>query len=135
MVMFVPSMATKPKTSLDKGKGTLTTPLHERVPHKGKEGLGYVAKEKKEIKQKTKSAQAKKVDIASGNATRGTPTRNDFAGITNPNYALYVDYYGDVYARYIGPFDGYIEYAIWVPKTLVANQKALIAKWVPKSKN
>ena len=89
------------------------------MPHKGKEGLGYVAKEKKEIKKKTKTAQAKKVDIASGNATRGTPTRDDFAGISNPNYALYVDYYGGVYARYIGPFDGYIAY-------LFGSQRALL---------
>ena len=58
--------------------------------------------------------------VASSWATRKAAPRH----ISNPNYALYVDYYGDVYARYIGPFDGYIEYAIWVPKTLVANQKA-----------
>ena len=134
-VKFVPSMATTVKTSLDKGKKALATPLHEQVTHKGKEGLGYVAKKNKKTKKKAKPALAKKDDIASGSVTRGTPTRDDFAGMSNPNYALYVDYYGDVYARYIGPFDGYIEYAIWVPKTLVANQKAPIAKWVPKSKN
>ena len=28
-ILFVPSMATESKTSLDKGKGTITTPLHE----------------------------------------------------------------------------------------------------------
>jgi hypothetical protein len=130
-VKFVSSKASTPKTPLEKGKGALVTPPHIQVPRKGKEGLGYVAKEK----VKAKPAQAKKKEIASVKATRGTLTRNDFAGVSNPNYALYVDYYGDVYARYIGPFDGYIEYAIWVPKTLVANQKAPIAKWVPKSKN
>ena len=116
-------MATKPKTSLDKGKGTLTTPLHERVPHKGKEGLGYVAKEKKKIKKKTKPTQAKKDDIASGNATRGTPTRDDFAGISNPNYALYVDYYGDVYARYIGPFDGYMNMLFGFQRPLLLTKR------------
>jgi hypothetical protein len=49
------------------------------------------------------------------------PTHNDFAGKYNPHYVLLRDYYGDVYARYVGPNDGYIEYAIWVPKILVTN--------------
>ena len=43
-------------------------------------------------------------------------TRSDFAGSTNPNYILYTDYYGDVYAKYVGPYDGYIAYSIWGPK-------------------
>ena len=68
------------------------------------------------------------------NATKGKATYNDFAGITNPNYILYCDCYSDVYAKYVGPYDGYIAYSIWVPKTLVANQKGPIEKWVPKSR-
>ena len=31
-----------------------------------------------------------------------------FAGVTNPLYVLCRDYYGDVCAKYVGPFDGYI---------------------------
>ena len=84
-------------------------------------------------KTKAKPTQAK-TPITSGNATRGKTTRSDFAGHNNPNYILYVAYYGDVYAKYVGPYDGYIDYSIWVPKTLVANQKGPIVKWVPKSK-
>jgi hypothetical protein len=39
------------------------------------------------------------------------------------------DYYGDVYAKYVGPNDGYIAWSIWVPKTLVANKRGPIEKW------
>ena len=48
---------------------------------------------------------------------RSKTTRSDFAGINNPNYILYTDYYGDVYAKYVGPYDGSIAYSIWVLKT------------------
>ena len=71
---------------------------------KGKEGLGYVAKpKKKNQKKKAKPAQAKKNNVVSGNATRGKATHDDFAGNANPHYVLFCDYYGDVYAKYVGP--------------------------------
>jgi hypothetical protein len=41
-----------------------------------------------------------------------SPTHNDFAGKYNPHYVLLRDYYGDVYAKYVGTYNGYIEYAI-----------------------
>jgi hypothetical protein len=63
------------------------------------------------------------------------PTHNNFVGKYNPHYVLLRDYYGDVYAKYVGPYDGYIEYAIWVPKILVTNKRGPIKKWGPKSKN
>jgi hypothetical protein len=63
------------------------------------------------------------------------PTHNNFAGKYNPHYVLLKDYYGDVYAKYVGPYDGYIEYAIWVPKIFVTNKRGPIQKWGPKSKN
>ena len=126
--------ATSAKTSIPKGKEKVVAQIFEQKPHKGKEGLGYVAKaKKKKSKTNAKPAQAK-TPIADGNATRGKTTRSDFAGHNNPNYFLYVDYYGDVYAKYVGPYDGYIAYSIWVPKTLVANKRGPIEKWVPKTK-
>jgi chromosome segregation ATPase len=129
--------ATSAKTSIPKGKEKVVAHVFEQKPHKGKEGLGYVAKAKKKksnnMENKAKPAQTK-TPIASGNATRGKTTRSDFAGEANPNYILYVDYYGDVYAKYVGPYDGYIAYSIWVPKTLVANKRGPIEKWVPKTK-
>ena len=115
-------------------------PLYEVMKEQkiqiGKEGLGYVAKKKKKnkSKKKAKPSQKKKNDTTSGEATRGNSTRSDFAGPTNPNYILYTDYYGDIYAKYVGPYDGFIAYSIWVPKTLVTNQRGPIAKWVPKTK-
>jgi hypothetical protein len=63
------------------------------------------------------------------------PMHNNFAGKYNPHYVLLKDYYGDVYAKYVGPYDGFIEYAIWVPKILVTNKRGPIQKWRPKSKN
>ena len=38
----------------------------------------------------------------------------------NTFYTIAQDNYGDVYAQYVGPYDGYIAWSIWVPKTLVA---------------
>lgn len=85
-------------------------PLHEVMKeqklHIGKEGLGYVAKNKK--KKKAKPSQVKKTDTSSKDAMRGNTTRSDFAGPANSNYILYTDCYGDVYAKYVGPYDGFM---------------------------
>ena len=89
----------------------------------------------KKNNKKVKPAHAKKDPIVGGNATRGKATHDDFAGIANPHYVLYRDYYGDVYAKYVGPHDVYISWSIWVPKTLVANKRGPIGKWVPKTKH
>ena len=89
---------------------------------------------KKKNKKKAKSAQANKNTIVGGDATRGKATRDDFAGKTNPNYVLFCDDYGDVYAKYVGPYDGYIAWSIGVSKTIVANKRGPIEKWVPKTK-
>jgi hypothetical protein len=127
--------ASMTKITLLKGKHTVEAPIYKPQSIKGKEGLGYVPPAQVNAKRATPPL-AKKITIPNGNATRGKPIRNDFAGDNNPNYALYINYYGNVCARYIGPYDGFINYAIWVPKTLVANKKAPIVKqWVPKVKN
>ena len=94
-------------------------PLYEVMKaqklHIGKEGLGYVAKKKKnKSKKKAKPSQEKKNDTSSGEATRCNSTRSDFAEPANPNYILYTDYYGDIYAKYVGPYDCFIAYSIWV---------------------
>jgi hypothetical protein len=52
----------------------------------------------------------------------------NFAGKYNPHYVLCRDYYGNVYAKYVGPYDGYIEWTIWVPKVLVTNKRGPIKK-------
>ena len=104
-----------------KGKGSIDDLLQMQRPHNGKEGLGYVAKKKKKNKKKAKPAQAKKNVIASGDAIRGKTSCNNSTGSNNPYYILFEDYYGVVYATYVGPNIDFIEHSIWVPKTLVAN--------------
>ena len=109
-----------------KGKGPVVdpSPLHKSIvdpltrqrPYNNKEGLGYVAPKKgKNKKKKTKKntpAQAKKNIIASGGVIRDETTRIDFAGINSPHHIIYVDYYGDVYAKYVGPNVDFIAYFI-----------------------
>ena len=60
--------------------------------------------------------------VVTGDVTRDNATHNNFAGTSNPHYVLFRDYYGDVYAKYVGPYDGYVSWSIWVAKTLVTNK-------------
>ena len=116
----------------------IVNPLTIQRPHNSKEGLGYVAKKKKNNNNKknkmSNPAQAKKTPIASGVVIRDNIPRNDFLGTNNPHHILYVDYYGDVLAKYVGPSVDFIAYSIWVPKTLVANLRGPIERWGPKPK-
>ena len=107
--------------------------MSKQRSNNGKEGIGYKAKAKNANKKKAKPAQ-KKV-ITNDEAPKANIINDDDAGIANPHYVLFKDYYGDVYAKYVGPYDGYVAWSIWVPKTLVANKRGPIEKWVPKSKN
>src|SRR4051812_24477010 len=100
-----------------------------------KEGLGYVTKSKKNKTKKNKSKNVQsKTSTAEKNVTKDKTNNIGFAGSHNQNYELFCDDYGDVYAYYVGPFDEYIAWSIWVPKTLVTNMKGPIEKWVPKIK-
>jgi hypothetical protein len=120
------------KLSPPQGEKILVDLTKDPKSYNGREGLGYVPKKKKKKnKKKGKPAQAKNGNMGD-DATRGNTTHNDFAGKTNPHYVLIRDYYGDVYAKYVGPYDGFISWSIWVPKTLVTNKRGPIAKWVPK---
>ena len=125
------------KASSPQGEKPLYELLQAQKPHIGKEGLGYVAKKKKKNtnKKNAKPAQAKETTIASGDATRGNATHNDFAGKYNPSYVLMKSIDGCVFAKYVGTSygDDY-HYAIWVPKTLVTNKRGPISQWVPKTK-
>ena len=118
-----------------KGKGALDEILDKQRSNLGKEGLGYVtkSKKKKNKKNKTKNVQSK-TSSAEKNVTKDKTNNIGFAGSHNPNYELFCDNYGDIYAYYVGPFDEYIAWSIWVPKTLVTNMKGPIEKWVPKTK-
>jgi hypothetical protein len=77
-----------------------------------------------------------KKDAMGGNANRGNPNHS-FAEKTNPSYVLGKDTDGNVFARYVGPRDGYAYrwYSIWVHKYLVANARGTFSQWAPKPKN
>jgi len=123
------------KSSLSHGKNVIDDLLRNQRSNNGKEGIGFVSKAKQNNNKKNaKSSQTKEKNVVGGDASKGKATRNDFAGLNNPNYVLFNDYYGNVHAQYVGPFDGYIAWSIWVPKTLVANKRGPIEKWVPKIK-
>jgi hypothetical protein len=120
------------KSTIPIGEKNLNDLLSKQKAFNDKMGLGFVSKKKKKKKNKKKKAkpgQAKKDPIMGGKATH-----DDLAGIAKPHYVLFRDYYGDVYAKYVGPNDGYIAWSIWVPKTLVANKRGPIEKWGPKTK-
>ena len=82
-----------------------------QVLPKGELVSGFVEEEKKKenfmkdarARVAKKIPQAKKVNIASGGVTSDKTTSDDFAGKSNPHYILYVDYYGDIYAKFVGP--------------------------------
>ncbi|KIO96582.1 hypothetical protein QP38_2406 [Levilactobacillus brevis] len=63
-----------------------------------------------------------------------TPLPN-IAGDFNPSYVLCRASDGNVFAKFVGSYDEYIEWFIWVPKTLVTNLRGPIKEWVPKSKH
>ena len=77
-----------------------------------------------------------KKSVVNGGAMRGNPNHK-YAGKSNPSYVLCKGTQRDVYAKYVGPRNGYSYrwYSIWVPKYLVSNAKGPITQWVPKSKN
>ncbi|KAK1633022.1 hypothetical protein QYE76_007337 [Lolium multiflorum] len=101
------------KASSPQSKLSLDDLLSKQRSNNGKEGLGYNAKAKKANKQKAKLAQEKKKDITNGEAPKGKTINDDDAGNANPHYVLFKDYYGDVYAKYVGPYDGYVAWSIW----------------------
>jgi hypothetical protein len=41
----------------------------------------------------------------------------------------------DMFMQNMLVLDGYIEWAIWVPKVLLTNKRGPIKKWVPKNKS
>ena len=124
----------------------------------GKEGIGFGAssskKKNKKRKNKKKKGKApppskevtfvkegekpqeKVAKAIEGEMTkRSDTTPNDFAGPTNPSYVLCCTNDGHVYSKFVGSFDEYIAWSIWVPKTLVTNARGPIHEWVPKSKH
>jgi hypothetical protein len=95
------------KSTIPIGEKNLNDLLSKQKAFNYKMGIGFVSKKKnkkkKNKKKKAKPAQANKDPIVGGKATH-----DDLAGIANPHYVLFRDYYGDVYAKYVGPNDGHV---------------------------
>ncbi|KAK1619239.1 hypothetical protein QYE76_024756 [Lolium multiflorum] len=99
------------KFTTAKNKMGLDDLLSKQRSNNQKFGLGYVPKShKKKNYNKEKPAQDKNKKVTNN----GKATSGDRTGPNN-HYALFVDYYGDVYANYVGPPNGYAYrgYSIW----------------------
>jgi hypothetical protein len=72
--------------------------------------------------------------IRGGKANRSYDTYDNSKGTFNPSYVLCKHNDGSVYAKYVGAHNIRHYHTIWVPKTLVANNKGPIVQWVPKVK-
>ncbi|KAK1650213.1 hypothetical protein QYE76_068018 [Lolium multiflorum] len=104
------------KFTTAKNKMGLDDLLSKQRSNNQKYGLGYAPKPyKKNNYKKEKPAQEKNKKVTSnGKASKGKATSGDRTGPNN-HYDLFVDYYGDVYAKYVGPRNGYAYrgYSIW----------------------
>ena len=80
-------------------------------------------------------SKEKKNNVKGGGVKKGNATPSNKAGNFNPSYVLCRASDGHVYAKFVGYLHEYIEWSIWVPKTLVTNIKGPITKWVPKTKH
>jgi hypothetical protein len=103
---------------------------------------GVATKPKRKRKRRTKKKMNKK-NMETNREGSNASSRRDgvpnsastgFAGSNNPSHVLFVDYYGHIRARFIGPQKDNVDWTIWVPKPLVTNMLGPIEKWVPKSK-
>ncbi|KAK1617106.1 hypothetical protein QYE76_022623 [Lolium multiflorum] len=92
------------KFTTAKNKMGLDDLLSKQRSNNQKFGLGYAPKYyKKNNYKKEKPAQDKNKKVTNdGKASKGKATSGDRTGPNN-HYALFVDYYGDVYANYVGP--------------------------------
>ncbi|KAK1651151.1 hypothetical protein QYE76_068956 [Lolium multiflorum] len=104
------------KFTTTKNKMGLDDLLSKQMSNNQKHGLGYAPKPyKKNNYKKEKPAQEKNKKVTNdGKASKGKATNGDRTGPNN-HYALFIDYYGDVYANYVGPRNGYAYrgYSIW----------------------
>ena len=87
------------------------------------------------MKEGEGTSKEKKNNVKDGNVKKGNAIPSNKAGDFNPSYVLCRASGGHVYAKFVGSPYEYIEWSIWVPKTLVTNIKGPITKWVPKTKH
>ena len=87
------------------------------------------------VKEGEGASKEKKNNVKGGDVKKGNATTSNKADDFNPSYLLRHASDGHVYAKFVGSSYEYIEWSIWVPKTLVTNIKGPITKWVPKTKH
>src|SRR4051794_37524606 len=90
-----------------KSKMSLDDLFSKQSLPKIKHGPGYIpyAKNKYNNNKKEMPYQAKNKKVFGGNkAPKGNVPKKDHTGLDNPHYELFIDYYGDVYARYVVPY-------------------------------
>ena len=131
------------------GEKNLNNLLSNQKEVVAKEGIGFVPKPKKKKIDKTnqppplrqtfvkegEGASKKKKTVKDGGVKKNSTIPSNMAGDFNPSYGLCRASDGHVFAKFVGSSYEYIEWSIWVPKTLVTNLKGPITKWVPKSKH
>ena len=120
------------------GEKNLNDLLSNQKEVVAKEGIGYAPKSKNKKKNdKAKrppplkktfvkegegaSKEKKKNNVKGSDAKKGNATPPNKAGDFNPSYVLCRASDGHVYAKFVGSPHEYIEWSIWVPKTLVTN--------------
>ena len=87
------------------------------------------------MKEGEGASKEKKNNAKGDGVKKGNATPSNKAGDFNPSYVLCHASDGHVYAKFVGSPYEYIEWSIWVPKTLVTNIKGPITQWVPKTKH
>ena len=133
------------------GEKNLNDLLSNQKEVVGKEGVGFSPKSNNKKKNdKTKrppplkktfvkegegTSKEKKNNVKGGGVKKGNATPSNKADDFNPSYVLCRASDGHVYAKFVGSPYEYIEWSIWVPKTLVTNTKGPITKWVPNTKH
>ena len=142
----------KLKTQLEKGlvsgiqgKKNLNDLLSNQKEVVAKEGVGFSPKNKKKNDKTKRPPPLMQTFVREGesapeekkknNVKKGNAIPPNKAGDFNPSYVLCRASDGHVYAKFVGSLHEYIEWSIWVPKTLVTNIKGPITKWVPKTKH
>ena len=134
------------------GEKNLNDLLSNQKEVVGKEGIGFAPKSKSKKKKINKAnrppplkqtfvkegdgaSKKKKEKVKEVDVQKGKNVSSNKAGDFNPSYVLCRASDGHVYAKFVGSPYEYIEWSIWVPKTLVTNIKGPITKWVPKTKH
>ena len=84
------------------------------------------------VKEGEGASKEKKNNVKGGGVKKGNATPSNKVGVFNPSYVLCHASDGHVYDKFVGSPYEYIEWSIWVPKTLVTNIKGPITKWVLK---